>query len=77
MTSENAELSSFLETLRECGTVGFGCASGQEEDLLIGLDAEGLESDGNGNVLCYGIVTEVDFAFLRHDVSLGLEAAMS
>ena len=50
---------------------------GEEENLLVGLDAQCLEGNGNRDVLMNGVVPEVDLALLCRDIRLGLETAMS
>ena len=44
----------------------------QKKNLLVGLDAESLESDSDGDVFVNTVVPKVDLALLRRDVRLRL-----
>ena len=49
----------------------------QKKNLLVGLDAESLESDSDGDVLVNTVVPKVDLALLRRDIRLRLQTTMS
>ena len=76
MAREDAKLRCLFKVRREGRLVRLMVSCGEEQNLFVRLDAEGLERDGDGNVFVDGVVAQVDLALFRGDVRFRLETAV-
>jgi hypothetical protein len=76
LRGEDTEFSRFLEIGRKCLLVRLGIPSAEEEDLLVGLDAQRFERNGDGDIVRERVVLERNKTLLHDDIRLRLEAGV-
>ena len=76
MTSEDTKFCGVFEIGSECVLVGIGVSCCEEEDFLVGLNAECFERDDDGNILMNRVVTEVNFTLLCRDICFRFQPSM-